>query len=212
MEAAKSTYSKVLKMQESILANQNRPDDSHYNINITLSDRISMDRKIKDTRPVVCVNRTYDRSKLPKASVIIPFYNEALSMLLRTIHSILNNSPDELLNEIILVDDKSTRDYLGNSFAKYIQMLPKTVLIRNSHRDGLIVSRLRGSRMARGPVVIFLDAHTEANVGWLEPLLQEIHDHPNTVAQPFVDGIDTGTIEYSAPPSLYMGSFSWDLR
>ena len=87
-------------------------------------------------------------------------------MLLRTVHSILNNSPDELLNEIILVDDKSTRDYLGNSFGKYVQMLPKTVLIRNAQRNGLIVSRLRGSRMARGPVVIFLDAHTEAN-GWV---------------------------------------------
>ena len=42
----------------------------------------------------------YDINELPRASVIMPFYNEALSMLLRTIHSVLNRSPDQLLNEV----------------------------------------------------------------------------------------------------------------
>jgi polypeptide N-acetylgalactosaminyltransferase len=60
-------------------------------------------------------------------------------------------------------------------------------------------------------VVIFLDAHSEANVGWLEPLLDELRRHPASVIQPFVDGIEAMTIEYSAPPSLHYGVFSWDL-
>ena len=67
MDAAKPRYPNILKMQKSILTLQDRPDDSHYNINVTLSDQISMDRKIRDTRPQVCQNRTYDRSKLPRA-------------------------------------------------------------------------------------------------------------------------------------------------
>lgn len=53
-----------------------------------------------------CANLTYDRI-LPSASVIIIFYNEPWSVLLRTVHSVLKESPPNLLKEIILVDDHS---------------------------------------------------------------------------------------------------------
>lgn len=39
--------------------------------------------------------------------MIIIFYNEPWSVLLRTVHSVLGGSPSHLLKEIILVDDHS---------------------------------------------------------------------------------------------------------
>lgn len=61
---------------------------------------------------------TYSRD-LPTASVIICFYNEAWSTLLRTVHSILDKTPDYLLHEIILVDDFSTEGIVKLYFLFY---------------------------------------------------------------------------------------------
>ncbi len=209
-----SKLHKLAKAQKKIFQNIERPPDSKFNFNVTLSDTISLDRDIDDTRPEPCKARHYDVNSLPRTSVVIPFYNEAFSMLLRTIHSILNRTPEKLLEEIILVDDNSTYEYLHQPLDRYIRLLPKVKVLRNTNREGLIRSRLRGCQISVSPIVVFLDAHTEVNVGWLEPMLVELQRHPNTIVQPFIDGIDTVTMMYSRPnnDAIYKGGFSWDLR
>ncbi|KAK2103018.1 hypothetical protein P7K49_020685 [Saguinus oedipus] len=49
---------------------------------------------------------TYARD-LPQVSVVFIFVNEALSVILRSVHSVVNHTPSQLLKEVILVDDNS---------------------------------------------------------------------------------------------------------
>ena len=46
---------------------------------------------------------------MPKVSVIIPFHDEHFTTLLRSVYSVIDKSPVELLEEVILVDDFSKK-------------------------------------------------------------------------------------------------------
>lgn len=145
-----------------------------------------------------------------KASIIICYYNEAPSALLRTIYTILKRSSLLLIQEIIVLDDFSSPEYHYSKISPFISS--KLVSFkRTSKREGLIRARLFGARLAKGDVLIFLDSHVEANVGWLEPLLKTIQQNRSTIACPMIDLINSDTLIYSASP-LVKGGLNWALN
>nr|XP_023017071.1 polypeptide N-acetylgalactosaminyltransferase 35A-like [Leptinotarsa decemlineata] len=180
--------------------------------NVLISNRLGLNRSIPDTRNSLCANRTY-QSSLPKASIIVCFYNEHYQTLLRTIHSILNRTPSHLLEEVILVDDQSDVDNIHDDIKNYITQhsLSKVKLFKPDSRQGLIRARLFGFRKAQGEVLIFLDSHIEVNIGWIEPLLDRIRENRTNVAMPIIDIINPDTFAYSSSP-LVRGGFNWGLH
>lgn len=129
---------------------------------------------------------------MPQVSVIIVYHNEAWSTLLRTVWSVITQSPRELLKEIILVDDLSAMDHLGKKLSNYVKQMPVPVILAATiTRVGLIQARLLGASKAsvsvffprirrvreiqmtndlcissiQANVLVFLDSHCECNQG-----------------------------------------------
>ena len=174
------------------------------------SDLISIERSVPDIRHPGCRSKLY-HAQLPTVSVVIPFYNEHWTTLLRTFHSVINRSPDHLLKEVILVDDASNKPELKIQLDEYISKLAKVSMVRMETRGGLITARLEGAKKATAEVIIFLDSHTEANVNWLPPLLDPISQDYRTAVCPFIDVVDYNNFEYRAQDEGARGAFDWQL-
>ncbi|CAL4081183.1 unnamed protein product, partial [Meganyctiphanes norvegica] len=140
--------------------------------NALLSDQISIDRSLRDIRHIGCKSKKY-KSKLPTVSVVVPFFEEHWTTLLRTVKSVVNRSPSNVLKEIILVDDGSTiKDFLKEPLDKWLATnAPMTQVVRLKERSGLIQARQEGAMVATGDVIVVLDSHVEVMNDWLPPLL-----------------------------------------
>ncbi|KAK1337965.1 hypothetical protein QTO34_001068 [Cnephaeus nilssonii] len=88
--------------------------------NMLISNHLGYHRDVPDTRNVACKDKACP-TDLPGTSVVICFYNEALSALLRTVHSVLDHTPARLLHEIILVDDNSDFDDLKGELDEFVK-------------------------------------------------------------------------------------------
>ncbi|XP_030681923.1 polypeptide N-acetylgalactosaminyltransferase 10 isoform X2 [Nomascus leucogenys] len=179
--------------------------------NIYVSDKISLNRSLPDIRHPNCNSKRYLET-LPNTSIIIPFHNEGWSSLLRTVHSVLNRSPPELVAEIVLVDDFSDREHLKKPLEDYMALFPSVRILRTKKREGLIRTRMLGASVATGDVITFLDSHCEANVNWLPPLLDRIARNRKTIVCPMIDVIDHDDFRYETQAGDAMrGAFDWEM-
>ena len=124
----------------------------------------------------------------------------------------MNRTPKELLHEIILVNDKSTKTELYEPLQKYVaENFNGVVKILNlPERKGLIVTRMEGAKIATGEVLVFFDSHIEVNVNWLPPLLEPIAINPKVGTCPIVDNFSYDTFKYEKNGDGSRGVFDWN--
>lgn len=156
---------------------------------------------------------------LPDTSVVFVMVNEPLSPLLRSIYTVLDRTPPQLLREIVIVDDGSNfteAPWLapGGEFERHIGFLPKIKLCRLQGRNGLMRARNVGIALAAGDTITVLDSHIEVNVGWLEPLMGRIAEGRaegiHRVVVPVIDSIEADDFTYTAGGIDILGH-SWTL-
>nr|CDJ80768.1 Glycosyl transferase and Ricin B lectin domain containing protein [Haemonchus contortus] len=164
--------------------------------NAYVSDLISLNRSMKDIRHPQCKQMEY-HSKLPMVSVIFPMHEEHNSTLLRSVYSIMNRSPKELLKEIILVDDFSEKPFLKKPLEDFLRREKIDHLVkvlRTKKREGLIRARQLGKLQLVAPLI--------------DPIVEDYR----TVVCPFVDVIDCDTYEIRPQDEGARGSFDWSFN
>ena len=125
-----------------------------YGFNQLASDEITLNRTVPDLRESECQFWDYPK-ELPKASVILVFHNEGWSTLFRTVNSVINRSPPQFFEEVVLVDDKSELEHLHERLDEELKKpyyKGRVKLVRNKEREGLIRSRNNGAIAATGEV------------------------------------------------------------
>lgn len=182
-----------------------------YGYNAFLSDKISLDRTIPDFRPRKCRDIVYPHD-LPQISIIFIFVNEALSVILRSVHSAVNHTPVHLLKEIILVDDNSDDEQLKGPLEEYVnKRYPGLIkIVRNQKREGLIRARLEGWKVATGEVIGIFDAHVEFTPLWAEPALSRIKENSKRIILPSIDNINYDTFKLEHYENFAHG-YNWEL-
>lgn len=181
---------------------------AQHAFNVRVANSLPADRALPDTRHPRCREVKYDVDQLSTVSVVVTFHNEARSTLLRTLVSILSRTPQDILEDIVVVDDASDDPSDGMLLAG----LPKVRLVRNDQRQGLARSRVRGADSSRGEAIFFLDSHCEVNQGWATPLLDTLRQNPRSLVCPVIDVIDQDTFDYRASGSVLKGGFDWGLH
>ncbi|KAL4006081.1 hypothetical protein ACER0C_005794 [Sarotherodon galilaeus] len=165
-----------------------------YGYNVFLSDRLPLDRPLPDTRDPRCLKKSYPKD-LPSLGVVLIYLDEALSVLKRALRSIIDRTPKNLLEEIIMVDDNSSNENLKGDLDMYVKSLEqenpnlRIVRVRHSEQRGLAYARVSGWRAATADVVAILDAHIEVHEMWAEPLLTQIKADRTVVVSPVFDKI-----------------------
>ena len=142
-----------------------------------------------DMRDPKCKKITYPRSET-KVSVVITFNNELLSLVLRSLYSILLAIPQHNFHEIILIDDGSNlTEYSDLQEIRAIidSFTVNTRYLRFEENRGLIFSRLFGCKMATGEAILVLDSHVEVNPRFIEPLLAITDKNYSSIASPIIN-------------------------
>ncbi|EGD82571.1 polypeptide N-acetylgalactosaminyltransferase 14 [Salpingoeca rosetta] len=200
-----------IKFVEEVGSRKSSDPYAKNNFNVHASNKLPSDRKVPDTRNPMCRKRKYPEDyppDLPSTTIIFTFHNEARSTLYRSVRSVLDRSPPELIDEVILIDDASDDPEQG----KIVEGMEKVRILRNHEREGLIRSRVRGANAAQSPVLTFLDSHIECNTDWLPPLLEQLHKNYRAVASPTIDVINMDNFRYLGSTSGLRGGFTWSMQ
>lgn len=112
---------------------------------------------------------------MPKIlSIIIPAYNEQ-QLISDCLDSVLNQTTDPALYEIVVIDNNST-----DQTATIAQN--KGVRVEREQKKGYVHAIRKGVEVSEGKFLAFIDADCRAPVSWVSKILRNFEGKPDIVA------------------------------
>eukprot|EP00927_Polykrikos_kofoidii_P049638 TRINITY_DN43675_c0_g1_i1.p1 TRINITY_DN43675_c0_g1~~TRINITY_DN43675_c0_g1_i1.p1 ORF type:complete len:552 (+),score=84.75 TRINITY_DN43675_c0_g1_i1:127-1782(+) len=139
-------------------------------------------------------------------SIVMAAYNEHKYMK-QTLDSIYETTPKETLLELIVVDDGSSPP-LSNILVDF----PSVIVLRHENRRGLIKSKTEGGNMAKGDMIMFLDAHVKPAPNWYKPILRHVNTNYRRAVVPLIPILDPTTWEADEQAVGIKMMFNWELH
>ena len=144
--------------------------------------------------------------RIGEASIIMAIRNERVFDIVRSLQSIIVNSPTNMLENIIVVDDHSDAPLPGNelwdsffehSIAAWLKDGKKKFKLERlsgfsgpvaAKTKGLnLLSALIGDHASETHMVVFLDAPSVVSNNWLVPLHSSLIKYPHSAVYPAID-------------------------
>jgi len=164
-----------------------------------------------DTRPSGCrPMNAYNISGMKdlRISIVLAWLAERWEHLRGTLEALVHFTPDELIEEIILVSD-------GNEDARETQaraISPKVKVIALKERHGLIRAKMKGVEAATAPVLVFIEGHCIVNRDWLPPLLERVAENPRVLAMPVLDTIPQSDWRSYHKSQSFIWRYEWNMN
>lgn len=118
--------------------------------------------------------------------------------------SILRFTPDDLYNEIVLLDDGSGDEKVQKHAARYLadSKFKKVKAFRSDSSDGPSLSRFKASKIATGTILVFLSSDTIVTRGWIQPLIHHVQKNRQSIVVPHVDSVLSGFRYFKTPENM----------
>eukprot|EP00116_Pleurobrachia_bachei_P005209 sb/3465471/ len=116
---------------------------------------------IKDFGMKGCKDIAYKKSPL-KVSVIMNYHNELLSLLLRSIYTVLRSIPPDNFHEMILIDDASNLTAHSPSLIQVVLVLDSHVEVKPGFLEPLLEVVERNYKNIAAPVFDFWDTFKDS--------------------------------------------------
>jgi len=136
--------------------------------------------------------------KIPKASIVIPVYNEedSISQLIENIHQILNKFYDKNEIEILIVDDGSEDDS-----SQVISEIKNIRFFRHPKNQGYGSALKTGIKHAKSDIILIIDADKTYPVEYIPELLNKIDDYDMVVGS---RSLKSENIPFIRKPAKYL--------
>eukprot|EP00448_Togula_jolla_P022717 CAMPEP_0170576806 /NCGR_PEP_ID=MMETSP0224-20130122/4587_1 /TAXON_ID=285029 /ORGANISM="Togula jolla, Strain CCCM 725" /LENGTH=609 /DNA_ID=CAMNT_0010899669 /DNA_START=1 /DNA_END=1831 /DNA_ORIENTATION=- len=142
-------------------------------------------------------------------SVVLPCAEERLYAF-KTVQSVFENTPGDVLHEIVVVDDGSEPPLSATHLTPEVQEKYKILIKRHENTVGLIGAKQTGGDAATGDIVVFFDCHVAPQPGWYKEFLTLSAENYRRMVVPVITALDVDTWTQISDGGTAKCYLTWD--